>query len=165
MNLPSLEELRRRGATISKSAAEVIAEEARLRNHSTIIVVPDGLPLKHPKFQQRREGDRGMNKTEEAMSRELESLKDDGKITRWRFESVKIRLADRTWFTVDFQLWIPDGRIVMLETKGWLRDDAAVKFKVAREMYPEYIWVMYRRDHGRWNRIYGNPIDVLSVME
>ena len=106
-----------------------------------------------------------MNKLERACSLELASMQASGVATRWRFGQVKLRLADNTWYTVDFQVWLADGRIIMLETKGFLRDDASVKFKVAREQYPEYLWIMVRRKKGMWQRVMGDVVDVFSWME
>ena len=105
-----------------------------------------------------------MNKLEAAMSWELDAMLQSGKVTRWRFESVKVRLASATWYTPDFQVWLADGRIVMLETKGHPRDDAMVKFKVAREQYPEYLWLMLKREKGRWKIICGDAIDVFETI-
>jgi hypothetical protein len=103
-----------------------------------------------------------MNKIEAAMSLELDGMLRNGIVKRWRFEAVKLRLAKATWFTCDFQVWLADGRIVMLETKGFLHDDAGVKFKVAREMYPEYLWMMVERKHGCWRVLMGDMVDVFK---
>ena len=132
------------GAVVGKSVAECL----------------DAAERKQPKPKRGR-----MNKTETAMSMELESYRAQGVVTRWRFESVKLRLADNTWYTCDFQVWLPDNRILMLEVKGWLREHGGIRFKVARELYPEYIWLMYRREKGHWKRMFGEPIDVLIGIE
>lgn len=93
---------------------------------------------------------RRMNKLETAYASLLETMRLAGEITSWRHESVKLRLADRTWYTPDFKVRMPDGREEFHETKGFMRDDAAVKLKVAAEMYPEYAFRLVRRKRGAW---------------
>ena len=90
------------------------------------------------------------NTSDHRYSFELEMLRQEGEIKRWLYESIKFRLADRTWYTPDFVVWMPDGRVRVVEVKGFLRDDAAVKYKVARETYPEFEWVMIRRVKSSW---------------
>ncbi len=83
-----------------------------------------------------------MNKWEAAYSLELEARKRAGEIVDWRFESVKLRLADRTWYTPDFMVVTMDGCIEFHEVKGshW-EDDARVKWKVVQELYPFFKFV------------------------
>lgn len=80
--------------------------------------------------------DGSMNKSEAAYARHLEQLKLAGEIARWEFESVKLRLADRTFYTPDFLVMLPDGLIEFHEVKGFWEDDARVKIKVAAEQHP-----------------------------
>lgn len=82
-----------------------------------------------------------MNKLEAAYAVHLDTLKAAGEVADWKFESIKLRLADRTWYTPDFCVMEPDGSLRFDETKGFLRDDAAVKLKVAAEQYP---WFRFR---------------------
>lgn len=91
----------------------------------------------------------GMNKTEARFAAELDWLKREGDVAAWWFESVKLRLADRTWFTPDFLVVYSDGRLRFVEIKGFLRDDAAVKFKVAREIHTWAEWTMLRWRNSR----------------
>lgn len=89
-----------------------------------------------------------MNRTETAYAEYLESLRQDGIIEVWRFEPLKLRLADRTFYEPDFLIVTAEGLIELHETKGrpgsgpggWM-DDARVKIKVAAEMYPEFLFV------------------------
>ncbi|AHF73359.1 hypothetical protein SOPEG_0980 [Candidatus Sodalis pierantonius str. SOPE] len=77
-----------------------------------------------------------MNKTEEAYSRYLEIKKSAGLLVWFKFEGVKLRLADNTFYTPDFVVMNSDGTMEMHEIKGFWTDDARVKIKVAADMYP-----------------------------
>ena len=102
----------------------------------------------------RKQPTRGrMNKTEALYSMELEAQKRVGAIRDWKFEAVKLRLANKTWLTPDFLVIHNDGTVEFIETKGFLRDDASVKFKIAREMYPFFRWKMLRRKAGDWEEM------------
>lgn len=77
-----------------------------------------------------------MNKTEASYAVLLEQLKVAGQIQWYRFEGLKLRLADKTFYTPDFAVMRDDGVIECHECKGFWQDDARVKIKVAAEMYP-----------------------------
>lgn len=77
-----------------------------------------------------------MNKTEANYARYLDSLRAAHEIAWYRFEGVKLRLADNTFYSPDFAVMQGDGSMEMHEVKGFWTDDARVKIKVAAEMYP-----------------------------
>lgn len=77
-----------------------------------------------------------LNKTEEAYRQHLEARKFAGEIAWYRFEGIKLRLADKTFYTPDFAVMLPDGTMEMHEVKGFWQDDARVKTKVAADQYP-----------------------------
>lgn len=77
-----------------------------------------------------------MNKTEAAYAQHLELLRIAGTIAWYKFEGIKLRLADNTFYTPDFAVMLADGLIEMQEVKGFWQDDARVKIKVAAEIYP-----------------------------
>ena len=77
-----------------------------------------------------------MNKTEAGYGQHLELLKHAGEVLWYRFEGVKLRLADNTFYTPDFAVMGAAGQIELHEVKGFWEDDARVKIKVAAEMYP-----------------------------
>lgn len=94
-----------------------------------------------------------MNKTEQAYGAHLEALKAAGEVLWYRFEGMKFRLADATFYTPDFAVMRSDGMLECHEVKGFWEDDARVKIKCAAEMYPlTFIAVMPRakRDGGGW---------------
>lgn len=94
-----------------------------------------------------------MNKTEQAYAAGLEARRAAGEVAWWRFEGVKLRLGDSTFYTPDFAVMLADGRMEMHEVKGFWTDDARVKIKVAADMYP-FQFVALRakskRDGGGW---------------
>ncbi len=77
-----------------------------------------------------------MNKLEAEYAARLEGLKLAGEISDYRFECLKLRLADRTFYTPDFMVLRADGVFEVHEVKGHWEDDARVKIKVAAELYP-----------------------------
>ena len=77
-----------------------------------------------------------MNKTEAAYAAYLDGLKKDGLIADYRFEAVKLRLADNTFYTPDFMVIATNGTIELHEVKGFWEDDARVKIKVAAAEFP-----------------------------
>jgi len=79
---------------------------------------------------------RKMNKTEAAYARLLEAKKHTGEVLWWAFEPINIRLADNTFYKVDFLVLLADMRLEAHETKGFWTDDALVKFKVAAAILP-----------------------------
>lgn len=83
----------------------------------------------------------GMNKTELRYAQHLESLLRAGEIKRWDYEPVKLRLARNTTYTPDFRVVTLDDFITYHEVKGWWRDDARVKIKVAAEQHDCYKFV------------------------
>ncbi|ENH6340913.1 DUF1064 domain-containing protein [Burkholderia vietnamiensis] len=93
-----------------------------------------------------------MNKTEAAYAELLAARVHVGEILEFKFESLKLRLADRTWYTPDFAVVLPDGAREIHEVKGHWTDDARVKIKVAAELYPYYQFIAVRRVKGEWVR-------------
>jgi hypothetical protein len=76
-----------------------------------------------------------MNKTEQAYSVQLDALKAAGEITWWAFEAIKLKLADKTYYTPDFVVMLADGALEIHETKGFWQDDSRVKWKCAQEKF------------------------------
>lgn len=94
-----------------------------------------------PRGQRRQRN--GINKTEQEYSDILEARKRAGEIAWFSYEGIKFRLADRTWYNVDFLILNSDGSVECHEVKAGKKDgtalieeDANVKVKVAAEMFP-----------------------------
>lgn len=94
-----------------------------------------------------------MNKTEAAYADYLKQLQAVGGILWHKFEGVKLRLADNTFYSPDFAVMMPDGQLEMHEVKGFWQDDARVKIKVAADLYPfKFVAIKARakKDGGGW---------------
>lgn len=76
------------------------------------------------------------NKTEQAYESMLFLKKVAGDILWYKFEGITLKLADDTRYTPDFIVMRNDGQIEAHEVKGYWRDDAKVKIKVAAELFP-----------------------------
>lgn len=94
-----------------------------------------------------------MNKTEARFAAELDWMIYNKQVSRYLFGTVKFRLAKRTWYCPDFVVFWADGVIECVEIKGFVRDDAAVKYKVAREKFPMFKWRMIRRGKDGWENV------------
>lgn len=95
-----------------------------------------------------------MNKTEEMYSLLLKTRERAGEVAWFRFEGVKLRLADNTFYTPDFAVMLANGEIELHEVKGFWTDDARVKIKVAADQYPfRFIAVRARskKQGGGWS--------------
>jgi hypothetical protein len=91
-----------------------------------------------------------MNKTEAAYAGYLEAQKIAGKLVWYEFEPITLRLANRTSYTPDFLVLRDDGVLECHEVKGFWRDDAKVKTKIAAEKFP-FRFVVIRKVKGGWD--------------
>lgn len=94
-----------------------------------------------------------MNKTEQAYANHLFQLQAVGGVLWHKFEGIKFRLADNTFYTPDFAVMMPDGQMEIHEVKGYWQDDARAKIKIAADMYPfKFVALKVRpkKDGGGW---------------
>ena len=94
-----------------------------------------------------------MNKTETAYDQHLAILQHAGEILWRKFEGLKLRLADNTFYTPDFAVMNADGVMECHEVKGVWQDDARAKIKIAADLYPFRflaIKVRPKKDGGGW---------------
>ena len=78
----------------------------------------------------------------------LDSLVHVGKVLCWRYEPLSLRLADRTTYTPDFLIILPDGTMELHETKGYWRPQAWIKYKIAVENFPWFVFASVMRSKG-----------------
>jgi len=90
------------------------------------------------------------NKTEALYEdRVLKPALHSGEIAWYRFEGIKLRLADNTFYTPDYAVMRRNGEMEIVEVKGFWTDDARVKIKVAAAQYP-FQFVAVQRVKGEW---------------
>lgn len=96
-----------------------------------------------------------LNKTEQAYALELERQRQAGNVAWFKFEGMKFRLADNTFYTPDFAVMLSGGEMELHEVKGFWQDDARAKIKIAADMYPFRflaVKVKAKKDGGGWER-------------
>lgn len=95
-----------------------------------------------------------MNKTEQAYAATLEQRRHAGEVAWFKFEGIKLRLADNTFYSPDFAVMLADGQLEMHEVKGYWLDDARAKIKIAADLYPLRflaIQVKPKKEGGGWS--------------
>lgn len=93
-----------------------------------------------------------MNKTEKAYELHLKKLLNDGLILWYKFEPIKFRLADKTYYTPDFLVLNDKNELEVHEVKGSpaiFYDDAKVKVKVCADIYPMKFFVAFPKKGSR----------------
>lgn len=94
-----------------------------------------------------------MNRTERDYDAHLAWLFRSGEVVWYKFEGVKLRLANNTFYTPDFFVMFKSGAIECHEVKGFWKDDARAKIKIAAAQFPfRFIAVTARKkkDGGGW---------------
>lgn len=97
-----------------------------------------------------RQDTKGPNKTEAAFYAWLEAATSDQVFPH----AITFLLANGVRYTPDAIRFTKEGRVVAYEVKGHMRDDAAVKIKVAASRFPKIIFRLAtkkrKRDGGGW---------------
>lgn len=96
-----------------------------------------------------------MNFTEARYAKRLELLLRAGEIQWYRFDSIKVRVANNCWLTIDFFVMNKAGELEAHDVKGSrkiIQEDAAVKMKVVADNYPFRVFYAFpnkvRGDEG-----------------
>lgn len=95
-----------------------------------------------------------MNKTEMAYEAHLFMRKVAGEVLWYKFEGMKFRLADNTFYSPDFDVMLANGQLEIHEVKGYWTDDARVKIKVAADLYPMHFIAVKKqtaKEGGGWD--------------
>lgn len=80
----------------------------------------------------------------------LEHRRLAGEIQMWLFESTKLILAPKLTYTPDFLVINADSILEFHEVKGFWRDDAKVKVKMAKEKFP-FTFIIAEKKRKEWN--------------
>lgn len=127
--------------TLSRQTTLSTGDEDSLRSAAGVVVT-------RPKKK------RGMNKTEAEYAAALACDVRHGDIQWFDYEAITLKLADDCRYTPDFVVVHLDGRIEFREIKGFWRDDAKVKIRVAARLFPwaKFVAIRKRRksDGGGW---------------
>lgn len=75
----------------------------------------------------------------------LDVQKLNGEIADYRFEAITLRLAKGARFTPDFTVWLKDNTVRFIETKGFWRESARLRIKIAAEMYPQHKFIVVQK--------------------
>lgn len=117
------------------------------------------------KHARRKPGE--MNKTEAAYDAYLGLLLRAGEIDGYKFEGIKLKLANNTFFTPDFLVMAKDGVLELHDTKGttkklrvsgekeaapWIEEDAKIKLKLVAELYPFRVFAVFKVKEG-WHKM------------
>lgn len=95
-----------------------------------------------------RQSGKKLNKTEAAWLVELRRRFPDDWI---QDQAITLRLANGVRYTPDaVRVTCFNSGVWFYEVKGFMRDDAAVKLKVAKSLYPWATWRLVWKDHGQW---------------
>jgi len=89
-----------------------------------------------------------MNKLEKRYADYLYLQQLNKEIISYRFHPFKLILASKTTYEIDFFVIYQD-RFEIHETKGFMRDDAAVKLKVAASMFPFWNFKLVKWDRKK----------------
>jgi len=95
-----------------------------------------------------------MNKLESSFAALLDGKQAAGEIIGHSFEVFKIRIAHAAkgaWYTPDFLAVGKDGRLVFYEVKGFWREAARLRIKVAADRTKWARFVAVTRKKGEWN--------------
>ena len=78
-----------------------------------------------------------MNKTEERYAEILQGRKLIGEVIEWHFEATTFKLADGLRYTPDFSVFLADGTVEYIDSKGTgpIDDKSIAKIKMAAERF------------------------------
>ena len=111
------------------------------------IILPQAIPSEYSP----------MNKLESDYAAYLEQQKMANWILDYRFESFKLILVhgvpgkrNEMNYTPDFMLIANDNQVQFYEVKGYWREDARLKIKMAAELFPWFSFYGVTRIKGQW---------------
>ncbi|MCR4302440.1 MAG: DUF1064 domain-containing protein [Sulfuricaulis sp.] len=105
---------------------------------TSVPAAPESAPT-GPKFK---------SKAEARYAQILESQQRAGQIRSWRYEAMTLVLAEGVRYTPDFLVVENTSRMTLIEVKGFMREAARVRLRVAVEMYPAFGWFLIWAKQG-----------------
>lgn len=137
---------------------------AKAQDARSTVKAPMKLPGRHGRGKRKVPGE--MNQTERKYYDRLDAEYRAGKILWFAYEPIRLKLANLTTYSPDFMVMGLDEVISMIEVKGgkkskktgkrsaFVEDDAAVKIKVASEIFPFWFAMVWEDASvaGGWGR-------------
>ena len=94
-----------------------------------------------------------LNKTETAYLAHLRAMKPP-----WiGIQNITVKLADDCRLTPDFCTVGADGKLTLVDVKGFQREDAFIKMKVAARLFPMFRFLIVTRQSGAWSEKVVSP--------
>jgi hypothetical protein len=97
---------------------------------------------------------RGMNKLENLFAETLRERQDRGELVWYQFEAIRFRLADGAYYKPDWAAVTNQGNLLLYECKGFWREAARVRIKVAADRHPFHFCAVRKlkvREGGGWS--------------
>ncbi len=118
----------------------------------------DSIPAKDAEFARkhiakphRKQQGRGVNKTEQAFEDVLQAAQLLYEIVGYERCKEPLKLAGNTTYLPDYKVAeLERCEMTYVEIKGYMRDDAAVKIKVAAMLFPHFRFLLVRLVRGQW---------------
>lgn len=97
-----------------------------------------------------------MNSLEANYAAHLEAMKKSGEILDYSYEAIKIKLADKTYYSPDFLVLAMDGTMELHEVKAFwkskgkphVEQTAAMKIKMAADLFPARFLMVWPEPTG-----------------
>ena len=141
-------------AKVSPSVAECLAKIKRTEQLA-----------KAPKEVHEPCGPRKKSAGERAYGDFLETARAYGIIQFWRDEPWFLPLADGAKYRPDFFVVLANGHPAMVEIKGSFKwRGSFVKHKVARSLFPEYLWICLEYKKGAWRLMFKTGREPLELL-
>lgn len=90
------------------------------------------------------------SKTEQRFAQHLDLQFKAGEIKGWKYEPMRLNLGGGAWYKPDFEVIEDDLSITLFEVKGFWREAARVRIKVAAANFPEFRFVGVQEKRGTW---------------
>ena len=103
-----------------------------------------------PKAPSVRPWGRFRSKWELDYARYLDVLKATRRIVDWDYEPERLEIGAGAHYTPDFRVMLPGGGYEFREVKGYQREAAMVRLKVAAKHFPHRRFVLVTRKRGDW---------------
>lgn len=128
-----------------KTAAALMAEskERDMKKKTAKLKAANGSFVLNPSQDEMK-----LNKTERAYLTHLRSLPSSAWIG---IQNITLKLADDCRLTPDFAVLDRDGKLTLVDVKGFQREDAFIKMKVAARSFPMFGFEIVKRDGSGWS--------------